>query len=108
IKIDLHIFGFARPNLIKPLQNMGVTSFDSASALRSAWLSGKNYFTAEKNYKAIRIPNPERTRAKRRSEKSLSLQAMKALRDFEKGKGTIEDVLIQTIKYGNHVAIEPK
>jgi hypothetical protein len=42
--VRLHLFGVARISAIPVLRHMGVTSFDSASPLRRAWLgSGANY-----------------------------------------------------------------
>lgn len=56
--IDLHLFGVLRPNNISEFQELGVTSFDSASYFRKAWLrSGQNYLASNgKWYSAIRIP----------------------------------------------------
>lgn len=57
-KVDLHLFGVARLEAIRPFRNLGVTSFDSASPLRTAWLSSKkNYRDMNWNgYAAIRLP----------------------------------------------------
>jgi len=115
-KVDIHIFGFARPKLITTLQKMGVSSFDSASSLRSAWLSGKNYFTLRKNYKAIRIPDARRsprtskilkeTSVSQDKLELLSRRAMKSLRRFDQGDGSIEDCLIAAKSYGEMVNVK--
>ena len=57
-KIDLHLFGVARLEAIRAFRNLGITSFDSASPLRTAWLSSsKNYRDMSwKGYAAIRLP----------------------------------------------------
>lgn len=57
-KIDLHLFGVARLEAIRSFRNLGVTSFDSASPLRTAWLSSsKNYRDLNwGGYAAIRLP----------------------------------------------------
>ena len=43
---ELHVFGVSRPNALIELKYLGMTSFDSASFLRRAWLGiDKNYFS---------------------------------------------------------------
>ncbi|MHA1401429.1 MAG: tRNA-guanine transglycosylase DpdA [Candidatus Heimdallarchaeaceae archaeon] len=56
--IQIHLFGAARLEGIRAFRNLGVTSFDSASPLRNAWLgSKKNYRGLDwKGYTAIRLP----------------------------------------------------
>jgi tRNA-guanine family transglycosylase len=53
----LHLFGVARINAVPVFRHLGVTSFDSASPLRRAWLgSGANYQTlTRKMYTTARI-----------------------------------------------------
>ena len=62
--VDLHLFGVARLEAIRAFRNLGVTSFDSASPLRTAWLSSsKNYRDLNWNgYAAIRLPFLSRDR----------------------------------------------
>ena len=59
----VHLFGVLRPKLQSSFQVFGVSSFDSASYFRRAWMSSdKNYLTADaktlegKWYGTIRIP----------------------------------------------------
>jgi queuine/archaeosine tRNA-ribosyltransferase len=54
----MHLFGVGRLNAVPVFRHLGVTSFDSASPLRKAWLdSAANYHTIDgKTYAAIRIP----------------------------------------------------
>lgn len=59
----IHLFGVLRPKLQPSFQILGVSSFDSASYFRRAWMSSdKNYLTAdaktleEKWYGTIRVP----------------------------------------------------
>jgi hypothetical protein len=56
--IRVHVFGVAKLGLIADLGKHGVTSIDSASHLRKAWLrSGQNYLGADGEwYTAIRVP----------------------------------------------------
>ena len=57
-EIRFHLFGVAKLTLINELPKYRVTSIDSASYLRKAWLrSGQNYLGADgKWYTAIRVP----------------------------------------------------
>ena len=55
--IRLHLFGVGRLQLVPAFARMGVTSMDSASHLRRAWLrADQNYFTEEGWYSSIRVP----------------------------------------------------
>ena len=106
-RVDIHIFGFARTKLIEEFQKMGVTSFDSASFFRSAWLSGKNYFTGKKDYKAIRVPNPKRTRSRRVIEEEIADKGMHVLRKYEKDPSFLEQALDTIKKIGELADINP-
>lgn len=75
-KIDWHLFGIARDKLFPIMKQYGVTSFDSATHLRRAWLSLKgNYITKSNEYTAIRVPNvdPYSNEATKREIELLSL-----------------------------------
>jgi hypothetical protein len=57
----MHLFGVGRIYATPAFRHLGVTSFDSASPLRSAWLdSNANYHTRRgETYAAVRIPKVE-------------------------------------------------
>lgn len=56
----VHLFGVARLEAMPTFAALGVTSVDSASALRAAWLNyDKNFLSDSGWYSAIRIPRPE-------------------------------------------------
>ena len=109
--IDIHLFGLARLNAVKDMATLGVTSVDSASPLRRAWLGGKdNYWTPDnKHYRAIRIPEAGKSfRAKRmvsegRAEshfvQSVESKLMKLLRSFDVGKEKVDHVLEALSEY---------
>jgi hypothetical protein len=78
----IHFFGLGRVTLFtkyKELEDLGIEiSFDSASWLRRAWLSGVNYFDNYymingelRGYHAIRIPQVTKTRTGLRGKKKL-------------------------------------
>lgn len=53
----LHLLGVARDSLTAELLSLGIYSFDSASPIRTAWMSAtKNYVLGRKSYTAIRVP----------------------------------------------------
>jgi hypothetical protein len=55
--IRIHLFGVARDDIIPDLARIGVFSFDSASPMRTSWMSAsKNYLAGDDHYTAIRIP----------------------------------------------------
>lgn len=102
----LHLFGVLRPSLMGKFEKMGVTSYDSASYFRKAWLrSGQNYLATDGNwYSAIRVPYSWNKNLKENAEKEniseakileLEGKALSALRDFDSGK---EDNIAKTLK----------
>ncbi len=106
---DLHLFGVARDkngDEMELFRRLGVTSFDSASYLRRAWMSDKeNYFTEDgERYTALRIspislshPRVKKTIAKSlvtfEQLQKLEQEALKAVREYDKGKLDIETAL---------------
>ncbi|WP_438447080.1 tRNA-guanine transglycosylase DpdA [Gorillibacterium sp. sgz5001074] len=109
----LHLFGVARDmRTMYAFHKLGVTSFDSASPLRRAWLgSGHNYHTIDgQHYSAIRIPEAKETagRVKKmllegkgefEQYKILEQEALLALRRFSKKQIGVEEALNSILKY---------
>lgn len=65
---ELHLLGITRIDSMEQFADLGVTSFDSTSAFRQAFMDEfKNFHTAERDYVAIRVPqvdgNPTLKRA---------------------------------------------
>lgn len=55
--MKLHLFGLSRFKAVEQFVNFGVTSVDSASMLRKAWLGSHTNFLSEHGwYSAIRVP----------------------------------------------------
>lgn len=53
----IHLFGVTRCEKVRTFAQYGVTSFDSTSPLRRAFKdSRENYYTPERSYTAIRVP----------------------------------------------------
>jgi len=111
----IHLFGVARsPEIMESFHKLGITSFDSASPLRRAWLgSGHNYHTVEgKHYTAIRIPEAKGTRIKKRMEQiglslaeleALEQNALQSLRLYDQGLQDLSSTLDSIMKYDNMV-----
>jgi hypothetical protein len=58
--VRVHLFGLARFGAIREFVRLGVTSIDSASVLRRAWLGAATNFLTETGwYAAVRIPQAE-------------------------------------------------
>lgn len=111
---DLHLFGVARDreqNEMELFRRLGVTSFDSASYLRRAWMSATtNYFTEDGGrYAALRISPVYASSPRVKSLvaegiatieqlQKLERDALLAVRDYDRGKLDLEttlDVLLE-------------
>jgi queuine/archaeosine tRNA-ribosyltransferase len=114
----LHLFGVARMNAIPVFRHLGITSFDSASPLRRAWLgSGDNYNSLSgKKYAAIRVPPVdghgvrvmrllEAGIANRETLKRLEHDALKALRQFDTGNLSLDETLEKVLAYDELVEL---
>ena len=111
----VHLFGVARLDAVEAFHHLGVTSMDSASPLRKAWLgsvgAGVNYHTLSgKKYTAIRVPPVNRYGRKAQKViasgvvteetlKVLERQALQALRDFDANRLGLEDALNAVLEY---------
>ena len=103
--VRMHLFGIARINVFPQLAKLGVTSVDSASYLRRAWMGsgGQNYFTENGFYTAIRIPEAGKSfRAKRIVSEGRAggdeLQAIQdrcltVLREFDRGLRSVDETM---------------
>jgi len=80
-KINVHIFGIARKNLLGAYRRFGVTSFDNAYH-RRAWMSAtNNYEIGDSGYTAIRIPISKRVGEERLPGELRVFDALKGLED---------------------------
>lgn len=107
--LRVHLFGVARPETLNAFQKLGMTSFDSASYLRRAWLgSGSNYFLGDDKYTAIRVPPVKGNRVKKMIKEGrgtkeqideLEQDALEALRKFDRGLLSIAETLEIVLAY---------
>lgn len=109
-RLHIHLFGILRPKLLPTLPNLGVTSFDSASYLRKAWLrSDKNYLCNSGSwYAAIRVPHSKdpRTQAQLDSKKldgktldELEMDALDSLIRYGTSRLSLETTLKKVLRY---------
>lgn len=106
----LHLLGVYRPKLQECFRDSGVSSFDSATYFRKAWLrSDQNYLGADGNwYAAIRVPPSSDPRTMKRLGDSgttkrtiyrLEREALKALREYASKDITIDKCLKAVLRY---------
>lgn len=102
--ISLHLLGVTRPEAMDEFARLGVTSFDSTSPLRQAFMDDRNnYHTDSGAYTAIRVPQVEgNPRLKRRilsgevdqtSAVKLERASLRALWGFDRGEVPASEVL---------------
>jgi hypothetical protein len=107
----IHLFGIARPKAIHRFADLGVTSIDSASFLRRAWMgTGQNYLSPEGDfYAAIRIPEANKSfrskrivtdgRASANEVLAMEQRCLTTLRAFDKGAASIDATLNAILEY---------
>jgi hypothetical protein len=95
--IRLHLLGISRTDSLREFASLGVSSFDSTSPLRQAFKDAKdNYYTMEREFTAIRIPQVEGNpslqkgissgRISQELARKLERGALEAMKAFDAGK----------------------
>ncbi len=108
----MHLFGVGRIDVTNYLRHLGVTSFDSASPLRKAWLDPQtNYYTSSgKTYIAVRIPSSDKNNVRikrileagisdRQTLKLLEEKAIDSIRKFDAEKLSLNETLEAILAY---------
>ncbi len=88
-RVDTHVFGFAKTDAFDAIGQTGMSSFDSASMLRSAWTGGDNYhLDSEQRYDALRVRfGSNRDSLEKRIQTALRGQELlHSLRAFDEGE----------------------
>jgi hypothetical protein len=110
-RANVHLFGLARLGAMRQFADLGVTSVDSASLLRRAWMgTGQNYLTeAGRFYAAIRVPEGGKSfRAKRMVAEGrasadevarLEGESLRLLRAYDAGDVPASRVLDVVVSY---------
>ncbi len=102
--MKVHLFGVNRPEHITTFASLGVTSFDSASRLRRAWIDGRrNYFLGNNAYTAIRIPIAQNLARKKSLDEAHTRQleqaSLHALRAYDRGDMSCDEAYRTAIAY---------
>ena len=110
--IWVHLFGILRPEIQHSFQNLGMSSFDSASYLRKAWLrSTQNYLDPDGKhwYGTIRVPISHSTAMQQAAEThhisidgmlELENMCLSNLEQFDGTEASMHKVLDSVNEYG--------
>jgi queuine/archaeosine tRNA-ribosyltransferase len=94
--VDVHLFGLARLEAMRRFSDLGITSVDSASHLRRAWLGASdNYWTLEgEKYAALRIPQPKKKQIQDLPGiQQLEQKCLETVRNYAKGQAGLQETL---------------
>ena len=116
--VGLHLLGITRIDNFDDFKSLGVTSFDSTSAFRQAFMDERdNYHTVSTTYAAIRVPQVEGNVTLKRAILSGRVQqadavlgerdALLALREFDAGRISMDSALDSVLAY-ERLVIAPK
>jgi hypothetical protein len=106
----LHLLGVTRTEQVGAFKRFGVVSFDSTSPLRQAFKDAKdNYYTMERTYTAIRVPQVEgnpglqrRIRAgiiSQEEARRLERKCLEMLRRYDKEDVDLDSLLVTLRSY---------
>ncbi|GAA3713370.1 hypothetical protein GCM10022224_093640 [Nonomuraea antimicrobica] len=101
---QLHLLGITRVQSMEEFAIYGVTSFDSTSPFRQAFMDDRNnYYAENETYTAIRVPQVDGNPALKRrimagevsgaKAKALERECLKCLRAYDQGSETVERVI---------------
>ena len=107
---QLHLLGVTRRDHLRKFQEHGVTSFDSTSPLRQAFMDDKdNFHTIDGTYQAIRVPQvdghtvlQQQIRAgeiDQAKARALEQKCLKALREYDKDNMSLDDLINTLLEY---------
>jgi hypothetical protein len=106
----LHLLGVTRTEQVAVFSSHGVVSFDSTSPLRRAFKDDKdNYYTMDRTYTAIRVPQVEGNPSLQKRIRSgsicqetarrLETRCLKALSLYNEGDCSVDDVVCSLREY---------
>lgn len=108
--VELHLLGVTRTDQIEAFDRYGVTSFDTTSPFLRAFKDAThNYYTPERWYTALRVPQVEGNRplekliragqVDQRRARLLEQTCLQRLRRYDAGSGTVDDVMTPLLEY---------
>jgi len=105
----LHLLGIARSTMTARFAELGVTSMDSTSPLRRAWMDSKaNYQLRDKSYMALRIPPSLSPKIRKRVEAGelcctkvteLEQRALASIQAYSRGLLPVRVTLDRLLEY---------
>lgn len=115
--VSIHLFGLARLAGLSLFTKLGVTSVDSASFLRQAWMrTTTSYVMPGESFAALRIPEAGKSfRAKRMNDHAglndaeitrLEQNALSTVRAYATRKGTLDAALNAILEYDRFVTAD--
>ncbi|ABS05840.1 tRNA-guanine transglycosylase DpdA [Kineococcus radiotolerans] len=107
---QLHLLGITRLDAMEEFARLGVSSLDSTSGFRQAFMDEKNnYHTANGNYAAIRVPQVDGNlklkkaivagQVSQASAVRLERECLSALRAYDEGAASLEEALETVLAY---------
>jgi hypothetical protein len=115
--VRMHLFGLARLNGLAVFTRLGVTSVDSASFLRQAWMrTTTSYVMPGESFAALRIPEAGKSfRAKRMNEQAglsdaaisqMEQAALRSVREYAARQGSLDAALNALLEYDRFVTAD--
>lgn len=115
--VRMHLFGLARLNGLAMFTRLGVTSVDSASFLRQAWMrTTTSYVMPSESFAALRIPEAGKSfRAKRMNEQAglsdaaisrMEQNALRSVREYAARQGSLDAALNALLEYDRFVTAD--
>lgn len=111
----IHLFGVYRPGIQPALRGLGISSFDSATYFRKAWLrSDQNYLSVSGDwYAAIRVPMTSDARTFKRLQVSgqslehlleMENRALRSLHQYDAGQMSMSAALNAVMEYDRQLS----
>ena len=115
--VRMHLFGLARLNGLAMFTRLGVSSVDSASFLRQAWMrTTTSYVMPSESFAALRIPEAGKSfRAKRMNEQAglsdaaisrMEQNALRSVREYAARQGSLDAALNALLEYDRFVTAD--
>lgn len=114
---QLHLLGITRVEAMGEFESLGVTSFDSTSAFRQAFMDERdNFHTLDRTYAAIKVPQVDGNlslkrailsgRVSQRDAIAAERGSLLALRAFDAGECSVDEALNAVIAYEDVVGVK--
>ncbi len=109
-EVKIHLFGVLRPKLFRYYDENGVTSFDSISFFRKAWLRSDNNYLGVNGewYASLRVPQANlKTNSDKLKKKKIKINeaiqmeqnVLRLLSEYDNDRVSIEEVLRSVFEY---------